>query len=156
MLLPNNKVYILDLSPILALYQGQLNVYFYSVVGDVKFPFTFEDDLRAVMNYFNGRLSDRGLVEYAATTSNVLIENFNVQDEREQLLYTLHQELERRVRVFIPDYQPRDEVYLALERNLIVLLDARRRTYVPDSLLFYTQQANSEPKIDDTEYHWGI
>lgn len=150
--IPNQQVYKVELHPIIAFYQ-----YFqqYTILNPYNLtytPATFQEDLERVLNVFNGRLSDEGLCEYAASTPyvdeyhpNATIINYC----RQILIDQLYNEVLNRALIIFPTYLTEDEIFVAVEGNYLYFLDLRRQTYVPDTLSHLCRQTVSEPALDD-------
>lgn len=150
MLMPNHKVYILEVHQIHAYYCGLIGLR--AGLCDLRGGATFQEDLKVLLNYFNGLLTDGGLVEYAKHTPYA---DDNLDEYlREDILYAVYQEIERRVLLLIPDYKYTQEIYLSYENNLLYLVDMRRRTYVPKDVLHIHAQRTNQSIPVYSEQSW--
>ena len=135
--LVNNRVYLMDLRQLQSFYHAYQQYHILDRYGIVNTPSTFQEDLLATLNYFNGRLSDDGYLEYIQHTQY----DYDIDpSERTLLMDSLYFELERMVRTVIPDYQPHTEVYATYKLGILYIIDKRRQTYVPDTLSYLSSQ----------------
>lgn len=136
MLVPllNPRNYLLEVYPFLSFYHGWEQAHIFSRYGVIGKSSTFDEDIKVVLNYINGVLTDEDLVLYAGNTP-YHDDRIDIQ-ERELLLYALHQELERVILTLIPDFKYSKAIYLTRQNNHFYLVDLSRRIYVPQDVLY--------------------
>lgn len=137
--IPRNQVISVPLYWLKDFYHQYQKTHIFPSHDILPTPTTFQEDLTVVINYFNGRLTDKGLEEYAEVTPYP--EGVDPYD-RIEFLYQLYQEIEQLVvrtlrlpqrfytsAVYIPS-----DIRLAFEAGFLFIYDGRKDVYIPDEL----------------------
>lgn len=121
-------------------------------VESLSLPASFQEDLTAVVNYFNGLLSEGGLEEYANVTP---YPDDIPYDERLEFLYQLYHELEQiTIRVlqlpqplYTHKTQIPHEIKLGFESDFLFIYDGRKDVYIPTNLVPFTRSSVSPDTV---------
>lgn len=143
-LLSNNRVYRIPIYPLVDYWQAE-NAWIHDHLIEYKLPTTFEQDLTFMLNYANRIKSDDDVIDYARNTR---YPNLPSDFEREEFLYRFFEEIITIVKSACFEYDGFEEYYLGYEDNYLYLVDMRRSTYVPATIMFAARQRSGEPVVD--------
>lgn len=145
--IPRNQVITVPLHWLKDFYHGYQKSHIFNqlILTDetiLTSPASFQEDLQAVLNYFNGKLTDLGLEAYADQTP---YPDGIPQGERLDFLYQIYQEIENMVirvlKLPQPFYTKRtylpDAIKIAQENGFLFIYDGRKDVYIPNELAPY-------------------